>query len=248
MQNWHKHAAVAVLAAVATFGATKIAAPAKPVPAPTPILELPTVIKTTPGKQVRIVATTEAPIVRWLAPEGCDLTASETGHYAVFSAMVPGKYHIAAWTVQDGKPTPPFVCEVTVEAVGPPAPGPAPPGPIPPGPAPNALVAKLQTVFDQDKQPPAARTDQKIMLVGIYQALAVKAQDKSVKSTTELMSQLRTAIAGLMKTDSLVEVRMLVANEARLQFGEAPVQMTDDLRTRLATFWQSIADALKQVK
>lgn len=242
MKPWHKHAAVALVAAASTFAATKLTAPVPPSP---PILQLPIALETEPGKQLKIEATTTATVVRWLAPSHCDLTPSETGHYAVFSSLLRGKYNVAAWTVKDGQPTKPVICEVEVKEASP-APGPGP-GPAP-GPGPGALVVKLQAAYLLDKQPPQSRAEQKILLTGIYQALAVKAQDKSVRSTSELMVQLRAAITGLMKTDSLVEVRALVANEAKLQFGESPAVLDDALRSRLAAFWQGMAEALKLVK
>lgn len=250
MTTLQKHAIVAVLSAGAVFGAMKLVAPVAPAPT-TPILELPTTLKTVTGKQVKIVATTKESSVQWMAPEGCDLTPSESGLFAIFSAHAPGRYNVAAWTVKDGKPTPPAICEIEVSS----KPEPVPPEPKPepkpdpkPEPAPSALVLKLQNAYALDKQPSAVKAEQKIMLIGIYQAVALKAQDKSVKSTADLMKQLRTAVEGLMKADSLIEVRTLVANEAKLQFGEAPAQLTDDLRARLVTFWQGMADSLKQVK
>lgn len=241
MKVWHKHVAVAILATAVTYGVTRSTAPLPPGP---PVLELPATVKTQVGRQVKIAASTSPPglPVQWQAPGGCELTPSETGAYAVFTTNIPGRHVVTAWTAKSGKPTGGVTCEVEADGA---SPGPQPPAPIP---APSVLVAKLQAAYALDKQPVAQKTEQKVLLVGIYQAVAVKSADKSVKSTKDLMAQLRTAMDGLMRPDSLLEVRSFVAGEARLQFGDTPAPLDDGLRTRLVVFWQGMADALKVVR
>ncbi len=100
-------------------------------------LKIPEQVSAKPGRMVRILSTHDGtdPVLWVNTSEDADLIASETGKYAIFSAVTPGKYRIAAYSTEKGKATEPVYCTVTVEGVVPPAP--VPPGPNPPGPGPT---------------------------------------------------------------------------------------------------------------
>lgn len=102
-------------------------------------LKIPEAVSVKPGRMVRIPATGAEKTVRWInTSEDADLIPSETGKYAIFSAMVPGRYKVAAYTTEANEATEPVYCVVTVEGTPPTPPTPpVPPGPNPPGPGPG---------------------------------------------------------------------------------------------------------------
>lgn len=211
-----------------------------------PLVELPTEVRAKPGRMIRLVVKTNGKVVKWSNPsDDCDLIEFPDGKTAIFSAAIPGRYRVIAYTALGDQPSEPAICTILVGEVPPPPvpPGPNPPTPpTPPGPV-DPLTAKLQKAFEADVSDPAKKTEWKKALVGFFAAMGEHAAKPSIKTLGDLLADYRDAIPTLLPDGSLVELRKLCGLEVAALIGE---DSSPD-RELVAVFRQQLSDGFKRI-
>ena len=81
----------------------------------TPTIALPAEVNASPGRLVKLTATTEGKLVRWvLASDDADLVPFPDGKTALFCSPKPGRYVVFAWTAAGDVPSEAAKCVVVV--------------------------------------------------------------------------------------------------------------------------------------
>lgn len=127
-----------------------------------PALTLPAEVKGEPGEFVALEAATDGKVVRFVAldpglnrfPPALLVSCKA----AVFTARLPGRYRVLAYTAVADEPSEEVICTLVIGDPKPVPPGPTPPGPVPPGPVvapfPGAKLL-VKVVADRTAMPPA---------------------------------------------------------------------------------------------
>jgi hypothetical protein len=128
-----------------------------------------------------------------------------------------------------------------------PGPGPAPPKPAPPA---DPLLAKLQAAYAADPNLPPLKAAQRILLIGLYEAMAAHAAQPNVATVGRLKADLdATAKAMTILPTALLELRKMIAQEVLSVTGKDPAAALDDaLRAKVAACFSHVAAALTLVK
>lgn len=217
-----------------------------------------------PGGIVMIIPEVDGSITRWRTDKelvefdleklfGPQLAAQAKGKVYI-APMAAGKYKVEAWTAKDfggGKAVPSdiAVCWVQVgEAPNPP--DPKPPDPKPPEPKPpSALTVKLQAAYTADAAPASTKAGAKVMLQGLYEAMADHTKDTKISTTGQLLDDLKVVAKKMIAPEALIECRKVISAEIAVNLGTNPdAKLDPDLRPRAIETFQKIARSLGEVK
>lgn len=213
-------------------------------------LILPLEVRGKVGEFIMVKATTTGALVRWvLMDEGPAFLPTELlkdTQTAVLFSLKPGKFRVLAYTSINGTPTMPAIATVIVGD----SPKPAPPTPPTPPPTPvDPLVMRFQAAYTTSPEPPATKTKQKDLLVGLYQAMAIHAADTNIRTTNDLLGDLKKTAEKLLLPDVLVEVRKLISAEVGAVLGNAgAVAIDEPMRKKAVEIFGKIARSLDSVK
>jgi hypothetical protein len=222
---------------------------------PAPPLTVPAEVHVKTGSYAVIKATTPAERVRWyvldvgLCMLPCELLADE--RTAVVFGHKAGTYRLMAFAALNGDPAGPVICKVIVGTN--PGPDPVPPGPppAPPPPPPPAdpLAARLQAAYTAATDPPAVKGKQKDLLVGLYQAMAIHAQDAKIQTTGDLLGDLKTTADRLIIPTALMECRKVISAEVSAVLGlNSTAAMDAATRQKAVDVFNHVGKALDSCK
>lgn len=226
-------------------------APAQQPAPPIVPLQLPKEVTGLRETPIDIIADTKGKAVRWRAVDPgivllWDLPDLRANKKAIVLGCRPGRYRVEAWSSINDEPTPIVACTVIISEPNPP---PLPPDPKPPLPEPvDPLMAKFQTAYDADAAPPAAKKGQLVLMIGLYQAMAEHAGDKTIKSTGDLLSDYKATAGKVLLPGLLVELRRVIAAEIAAAFGTDSIALDDATRKKAIDHFDKIAKALGGVK
>jgi hypothetical protein len=115
----------------------------------------------------------------------------------------------------------------------------------PPAPPPDTrLRDKLKTALDLDKGQKADVTQ----LAAVYDQAATVAGDKTITTTSELISRVRAVSDGLLGDNALFNLRVAVGEELLAAIGMTSDEpITDAQRKRAADLWRNTAAILKEL-
>lgn len=220
------------------------------------LVKLPEEVRGRPGDFLTIKADTECKTVRWvLLDAGPSLLPPELlrdPRTAVLFSLRPGRFRLLAYGAKGDEPSQPVICLLVIEETGPtPPPGPLPPDPKPPSPPmPDQLALKFAAAYKADAGDQAVKAQQLAKLIGLYQAMAEStSDDKTRKTIGDVLGDLKQLGSKMLITDSLIELRKLIAGEVAAVLGTDPAPALDSvLRTRAVEAFIRISKALEQVK
>lgn len=160
----------------------------------------------------------------------------------------PGRYRVEAWTAKADVASPIATCWVVVGDVpAPPKPTPpVPPKPVPP--TPDAFTAALKKCFDADPAAATAKNGQRILLQGLYEAMADHARDAQFENTGQLLAKLRDVASKMISPGMLVECRKLIAAEVVATIGDENSPYDAATRAKGVAVFTKIAKALSEVR
>lgn len=248
-----------------TYYASRTAGPDSPVD-----VVLPKEFKGKPGVPIELKADTAGTKVRWRAVDAGvllitdmpDLAASKK---ALAIACLPGRYRVECWSAVNNEPTAIYLTTVVVgEMPGPTPPDPPlPPPPVPPNPVPpvpppppppplppvNPLTVKLQAAYTADPGVASVKAGQRVMLIGLYEAMVDHAKQNSITTTGELLADLKAVAEKMIAKGALIECRKVIAAEIGAALGSNPdARLDPDLRPRAVDVFDRIAKSLSEVK
>jgi hypothetical protein len=212
-------------------------------------IEVPAEVKGQPGSFVTITAKTTGKTVKWVPLDpGLNLFPVDLlkdTHTAVATAPLAGEYRVMAYTAIDGEPTGPVICKVILGNPKPPEP---PKPPVPPVPT-DPLAKALQAAYDGDKAATATKNGQRILLVGLYEAMADHAKNMAIKTAGDLLKDLRDVGGQMIAPGALIECRKLISGEVSTILGTNPAAALDpDLRPKAIDVFTRISKALAEVR
>ncbi len=208
-----------------------------------PLVDLPKEVKAKSGRMIRLVVKTNGKVVKWANPsDDCDLIEFPDGKTAIFSAAIPGRYRVIAYTALGDIPSEPAVCTIIVGEVPTPPVPPGPNPPTPPGPV-DPLTAKLQKAFDADASELAKKHEWRKSLVGFFAAMADHAAKPDVKTLGDLLADYRAAIPTVLPDGAVTELRKVCGLEVAAIIGE---DSSPD-RELVAVFRQQLSDGFKRI-
>lgn len=124
-----------------------------------------------------------------------------------------------------------------------------------PRPAPDNLFARMQAAYTADPAPPDLKNLQRTSLVGLYQAMAIRARKQVYVTTTDLLEAMRDSATDLLeeekdKPTALIQVRKeVVAGELVAALGTDPEAKLDPhLRPKAIETYNRLAQSLGGVK
>lgn len=233
-------------------GAYFAMAPSSPAPVPRDAIILPKRIDVKLGHAATIKADVAGDVsgLTWLAPDGGDWMA-DGNVSASFTGWSVGDYPVIGVGVQGGKP----VLARTIIGVGidPAPPNPTPPAPVPPTPVPPAptspLTVQLQAAYTADPGSPVAKSGQKVLLQGLYEAMIDHAKATTIATTGALLADLQTVAGQMLAPKTLIDVRKIIAVEIAAAIGtDATAKLDPDLRPKAVDAFTRIAKSLSEVK
>lgn len=214
---------------------------------------LPTTLAAKPGRLIKITATTDGKVVRWINGSlDADLIPMESGLSAIFSSPNPGKYLIYAYTAAADVPSEPAQCLVVV---GDPGPGPAPPippaPPVPPPPAPpgplDPLVGKLSVAYGLETD--VNKETLRVALGVFYKQGAVLVTDTTLTTWGDVFKQMSSASKTLGLFGKLPEVQKVLALELNSKLPTTASTPLDSAGRQLAAkTFLAIASAIDNIK
>ena len=177
-----------------------------------------------------VTAKTEAKVVVWIPTAGLvDAIPVELLKDSRTRALTgkPGVYRVVA--IAASVADKPEWSEVTF-TIGTPEPEPAPkPGPVPPPPpVVDNLPQRLKDAYDRDQSP--TKLGQLVNLRFVYEAMAKHSEsDPDINTSRKLLEVLSKVKAGMLPSDSLLELRRILSAETAAAFGavsDAPLDRT----------------------
>ena len=217
-----------------------------------PALKLPAELHAKLGEPVRIQATTNCSAIRWTLGAGLIevLPAMKGANEIIVSATKEGKYIVSAIGTRGQAFSSEEHTTVTF-GQAPPGPGPDPgpqPKPNPPAPT-DPLVAKLQAAYTADPAMPAVKLGQKVMLIGLYEGMALKVLDPTLQTSKDLSDAYVNLAKKTIASFALVDLRKIIAAEVAAMIGTDPGAKLDPvLRPKAAALFDGFGKALMQVK
>ncbi len=211
---------------------------------------------------VMLTADTQGSLVKWkIIDLGVSLVDVSQKKATGAIGCTPGTYRAVAWTAISGEPTDLVPFKITLRAPGPlpPEPGPTPPGPVPPIPVPptppSKLTTDLQMCFNAETITQAAKDEQRVALIGLYQVMVRDAQKKNTDgtfkylTTGDLVGDLQAAAAILIDVNVLVPCRKIIATEVTTALGTDPAKVLDAaMRAAAVDVFARVAKSLGEVK
>lgn len=200
-----------------------------------PTISLPPEISAPPGRIVKLAATTDGKLVRWLlANEDADLVPFPDGKTALFCSPKAGRFTVFAWTAAGDEPSEAAKCVITVGDEPPPKPV-------------DALAAEFRNLLAADGG--AAKLANLVQLAALYREAVKYADHSEVKTAGELATRIRAAAASLIPAGALTGVRKRIAEEIAK---ELPVDTDAALdaatRRKAAALFARIAASLEGAK
>ncbi len=203
-----------------------------------PTIALPAEVNASPGRLVKLTATTEGKLVRWvLASDDADLVPFPDGKTALFCSPKPGRYVVFAWTAAGDVPSEAAKCVVVVGE----------PQPIPPPKPVDVLAAEFRKLLAADLLP--GKLAHLAQLAALYREAVAFVDLPEVKSAGDLAARLRTAANVLLPADALVAIRRRIAEEIAKELpveGDAPLDAA--ARKKAAQLFARIASSLEAAK
>lgn len=211
------------------------------------LISVPKEVKGKPGQFIKITATTEGKVVKWisldpdLAVFPSDLLKdTKTTVVVAPKSDFAKSYKVLAYTSIADVPTDPVECLVSID--GPPAPPPPPPGPVPP--PVDELTKELKTLFISEATPDKKKvlTD----LIALYKALPGYV-DKA-NNAGELRQLISQGQAGMgIKPDALKSMRdriMVELNKELPRDQKAPLVNKDAIKAAFAKYQKALEGVL----
>lgn len=192
---------------------------------------IPSEAKVAPGRLLKISATGDSKIVRWInVSDDADLIVSDNGKWAIFSSTVPGSYKIFCWTATGDIPSEASVCTITVIG-NKPTPNPTPVN--------NAMLEELQIALgkieDKDKK------DLVASLIKAYEAVTLILDSADIDTTADFLIVARTASRKHIASDSLLPLREIFAKDLDMVVSTNPtdkftVKMKADVKEKFKNY------------
>ena len=182
---------------------------------------IPMEAKVAPGRLLKISATSENKVIRWLnVNDNVDLIVSDNGKWAIFSSTVAGQYKIFCWTAAGDIPSEPVMCLVTVKDLN------------NPDVVPSKLFDLLQKAYNQDLSQDK-KTEVKLLKV-IYDRLIILIDSEKMATHGDFYSLARKLSIETINQTCLLEVRKLISEDLSANISTDPsAELNADAKIKL---------------
>ena len=204
-----------------------------------PRVLLPAEIKAKPGRLVRIEATTDGKVVKWLSmSEDADIVPfPPDGKVALFTAPSIGRHRVIAWTALGDVPSEAASCVVVVGN----------PDPVPPPKPVDSLLQAVQKAYSEE-----ADTNKAVLkgsLASLYKMGAETASDTAITTWGRLFEVMGDAARRMGVAGKLPGVQKVIQSELQLSLPADTEKMLDAFgRDSAAKAFRKIATLLETVQ